>query len=713
MTGSNAVHILLIEDNQAEAELYREMLRSIKNFPFCHYHAPNLTDGISYLQEGTHDDGPIDVILLDLNLPDSAGFETYERLSKFVSSTPVILMTNQCDEERALEAVRNGAQDYLLKTSLDGFSLSRAIRYAIERKRIQEALRVSEERYMLAMRGANDGLWDWDLDRNIIYFSPRWKNMLGYGEDEIGDHIDEWLDRIHAEDRDNVTIALNAHIRGLSTHFEREYRIARRDGAYIWALSRGLAIRRPDGKAYRMAGSQTDIDKRKQAERQLLHDALHHSLTGLPNRVLILDRIGRLLDQTRRRPTYRFAVLLLDLDRFKVINDSLGYTIGDQVLIDVAKMLSTSLRSGDSVARMGGDEFILLLESINKRSDAVMIAERILDGLNKPLKSEETGVVVSASIGIVIGDLSYDQPEDLIRDADIAMYEAKSLGKDCYVTFTPHMRNRAMVRMGLENDLRLVLGDENLLEEQFELLFQPIVRSQDGKITGFEALLRWHHPREGLILPNEFIPIAEETGLIHGLGRWVLRSACRQLSEWQTRFKGASNGTPICINVNMSGKQFLRTDLVDQIEKIVKDYAVPPESLNLEITEGWLMENRRAFSDQLERIRNLGINLQIDDFGRGYSSYSYLQFFPISSLKIDSAFIHRLGVKGNNSEIVRSIVRMASSLGMSVVAEGVETEAQYEKLRKIGCPFIQGYFISEPLSGNRAGELLVRNWQPN
>ncbi|MFC1878881.1 putative bifunctional diguanylate cyclase/phosphodiesterase [Chloroflexota bacterium] len=706
------LHILLIEDNPDVAEFIQEMLTAIDMFPFRLTHTPSLAQGVRYLNGNASVDDFVDVVLLDLNLPDSSGFGTFDRLSEKASTAPVILMTSHDNEELALEAVRKGAQDYLLKTDLDGKLLTRSIQYAIERKRIQEALRVSEERYTLAIQGANDGLWDWDLNNDTIYFSPRWKRMLGYQEHEIGPCIDEWLVRIHQDDIDDVKVALHAHMHGGSDHFEAEYRIERKDGTYMWALTRGLAVRGANESAYRMAGSQTDITLRKRTEEQLIYDAFHDSLTGLPNRALLLDRMSRLLDHTKRNPKYRFAVLLLDLDRFKVINESYGHLIGDQALIAVSNILESSLRSGDSVARLGGDEFVMLLESVYKVPDAVIIAERILETLNTPLIVSGESIMVTASIGIVIADFSYDQSDDILRDADIAMYQAKSNGKDCYTIFNIQMRNKAMARMGLENDLRLLLGNEERINDQFELLFQPIVRSINSQIAGFEALLRWHHPHRGLILPNEFIPIAEETGLIHQLGMWVLRRACQQVSEWQTWFPKDPDFTPVCINVNISGKQFLKGDLVEQIEQVLQEYSVPPDSINLEITEGWLMEHRQEFFDQLEGIRKLGINLQIDDFGRGYSSYSYLQYFPIDTLKIDSAFIQRLGAKGNNVEIVRSIVQMASSMGMSVVAEGVETEVQFEKLKKLGCPYVQGFYFSIPLNGEQAGELLVQNWKP-
>jgi diguanylate cyclase (GGDEF)-like protein/PAS domain S-box-containing protein len=618
-------------------------------------------------------------------------------------------MTCLDNEELALQAVRKGAQDYLVKTELNGNLLARSIRYAIERKCVEEALRESEERYMLAIQGANDGIWDWNLQTDQVYYSPRWKYMLGYEETEIGDQPDEWLQRVHPEDVENVLVALSAHIKGVSAHFESEHRVRRKDGSYIWTKVRGLAVRDDQGVAYRMAGSQSDITLQKSTEAQLQFDAFHDALTGLPNRALFLDRLERAVEHAKRYQDYRFGVLFLDLDRFKVVNDSLGHMLGDKLLIDVAKIIGTCLRNDDSVARIGGDEFVILLAQIVHISDALAISERIQQALQTPIELGGQTIVVSASIGIVLSDLNYDTPEDVLRDADIAMYHAKMLGKACHVVFDPSMRKRVILRMGLESDLRQVLKNESRLQQEFRVLYQPIISLPNGKIVGFEALLRWLHPERGLIMPKEFIPIAEETGLIQFLGLWVLREACKQVSVWQAQNNEPEHVPPVSVNVNISGKQLDRLELVIHIEEVIREFAIPPSSLNLEITESLLMESKEPLYNELQRIRDLGVNLQVDDFGEGYSSFRYLQSLPVNSLKIDSAYIQRLGTGGSNSEIVRSIVGLAKSLGMSVTAEGVETETQIQLLKEVGCPFVQGFYFSEPVNGEKAGELLLWN----
>jgi diguanylate cyclase (GGDEF)-like protein len=514
---------------------------------------------------------------------------------------------------------------------------------------------------------------------------------------------------IHPEDVENVRIALLTHINQLKNHFEQEHRMRCKDGDYIWVLSRGFAIQDENGRAYRMAGSLTNINLRKCTEERLMHDAFHDQLTKLPNRALFMDRLNRALENSKRYHDYFFAVLFLDLDRFKVVNDSFGHIFGDKFLISVAKMLTSYIRSGDSVARLGGDEFVILLERISDISEVLEIAERVQKGLQNPIQVNGHEVVTSASIGIVLSNLMYDLPEDMLRDADIAMYHAKMLGKACHVLFSPSMRKRAIVRMELENDLRQAIANPERRSNELGVVYQPIVALESGIIEGFEALLRWTHPDRGEIKPSEFIPIAEETDLIHPLGLWVLQQSCEQLKIWQNLVASISDPSPLSINVNFSGKQFTRPDIVSNISKIICESKIEPSTLSLEITESLLIGYDELFHDVLTKIRNLGVNIHVDDFGRGYSSFSYLQRFPVTTLKIDALFTQWLGGDGKNSEIVNSIVRLARSLGMSVVAEGVETDAQLKKLIDIRCPYVQGFFLSKPLSREAAGELLSRN----
>ena len=607
---------------------------------------------------------------------------------------------------------------------------------AQERQQAEEALRESEERYALAVRGSNEGLWDWNLKTETIYFSPRWKSMLGCQDDEISDSPQEWFNRVHPEDFYRVKATLDAHLEGLTQHFEKEYRMLHKDGTYRWMLCRGLAIRDADGKAYRMAGSQTDISDRKVAEEQLIYDAFHDPLTGLPNRALFMDRLGQAIARSRRQPEYQFAVLFLDLDRFKVVNDSLGHVTGDSLLIAIANRLQICLREGDTVARLGGDEFVLLLEDVCDLSFPIAIAQRIQEELRTPFNLDRHEVVITASIGITLsgGQISDGSsgiqnvcpyPGDILRDADIALYRAKALGKARYEVFTTAMHAHAVARLHLENDLRRALPENSELsintpltqnsknqakKSKLLLHYQPIVSLATGKLAGFEALVRLSHPMRGLVSPIEFIPVAEETGLIVPMGIWILREACRQMRLWQLEFPDLA---PLTMSVNLSGKQFSQPDLTEQIKQILEETELPAHCLKLEITETVVMENAAAATAMLQQLSNSGIRLSIDDFGTGYSSLSYLHRFPLNTLKIDRSFVKGMRGEGEDSEIVKTILTLAHNLGLDAIAEGIETADQLEKLRSLNCEFGQGYFFSKPLDSNAAGLFIASNFDNN
>jgi diguanylate cyclase (GGDEF)-like protein/PAS domain S-box-containing protein len=571
-------------------------------------------------------------------------------------------------------------------------------------KRVDAALRESEARYALAARGANDGLWDWNFTSNQIFFSPRWKSMLGYTEQEIGTSPEEWFGRIHPDDRELLEVHLAAHYKRLISHFEHEYRIQHSDGRYRWMLCRGLAVWDADGHAIRMAGSQTDITDRKVAEQRLLHDALHDVLTGLPNRALFMDRLGHAITRSKRNTDYHFGVMFLDLDRFKVINDSLGHSAGDMLLTEIASRLTGCLRPGDTIARLGGDEFIILLEDMADVSAMSDTADRIQRVLAVPLVLDGHDVFTTASIGITLSTLGYSFPEDMVRDADTAMYHAKMRGKSRHVIFDPTMHAAAMSQLQLESDLRWAIEREEL-----RLHYQPIVVLQSGDIVGFEALVRWQHPQRGLLYPVDFIDIAEETGLIVPMGWWVLREACRQLRIWQSEF---ASKAPLSINVNLSAKQLAQADVIEQVSQTLADTGLAPNHLKLEITESTLIESNQAIVATLNRIRDLGVHLCIDDFGTGYSSLSYLHHFPIDMLKIDRSFISAIGAQGDHGEIVQTILTLAKTLGLQAVAEGTETTQQLDLLKFFQCDFGQGWLFSRAVDQEHAAALLAAAAEP-
>ncbi len=580
-----------------------------------------------------------------------------------------------------------------------------------DRADAEDALRRSEERYAsafvtvgyLAASGASDGLWDWDLLRQEISFSPRWKAMVGLSAGVGYGRSDEWFERIHPDDRAPLHAALEAHIAGESAHFQHEHRIRHEDGTYRWVLCRGVAVRRVDGRATRIAGSQTDITERATAQEQLRHAALHDTLTALPNRALFMELLAQVIDRRRRHPEHRFAVLFLDIDRFKVVNDSLGHLVGDELLAAISRRLESCLRDGDVLARLGGDEFTILLNDLSHVDQASVIADRIQAVLRTPFFVAGRELFATASIGIALSVTEYTRPEDIMRDADTAMYRAKALGKARYELFDAGMHAKAVDRLGFENDLR-----GGIERGEFALHYQPIVSLASGQWTGFEALLRWE--RSGRAIgPSEFIPVAEEMGIIEPLGTWVLQEACRQAAAWRTQFPGGSFPG---ITVNVSTRQLTRPDFLQIVKDALRDASLKPCDLRLEITETVLMDDPERAEVVLRELRHLGVKIYLDDFGTGFSSLSYLHRFPVDSLKIDRSFVASL-TDSERPAIIESIVTLARTLGTHVIAEGVETESQVNELARLGCTEAQGFFFGHPLPAYMAEALLAesRPWK--
>jgi diguanylate cyclase (GGDEF)-like protein/PAS domain S-box-containing protein len=639
----------------------------------------------------------IDLVLLDSMASGDSGIEILRLLRATQDSPrpPVILMTAPGDSAKIAEALEVGADDYITKPIDYTVALAR-IRSQLSRKHVETALRHSEVRYDLTARGANDGLWDWDLTRGRIIFSPRWKAMVGCDDDTVGDTPDEWFSRVHPED----VAGLCERLRNLEgppnsvDTFEHQHRMRHRNGSYRWMLTRGLVMRGSDGRPVRMAGSLSDITTTKTFD----------SLTGLPNRFLFLDRVA---DAVRRSGGAGIAVLFLDLDRFKIVNESLGHKAGDQLLAAVGERLRKGFRGtaapeiggNDVVARLGGDEFGVLVEGIADTSAACRLADRVLATLRPPFQVNGRDVFCSASVGIALAGNGCPAPEEILRDADTAMCAAKSRGKAQWAVFDGSMREQVLDRLQMESDLSSALE-----RGQFEIVYQPKVNLGSGALCGFEALLRWRHPERGLLMPEQFIPLAEETGLIFPIGLWALREACLQARRWQLEYPG---GTPIEISVNVSPRQFRQTDLVKQVAHVLEESGLAPASLQLEVTESVLLDDLDSALATLARLKELGVGLKIDDFGTGYSCLRYLCKLPFDSIKIDRSFTEHLAEEDSKgAEVVRTIVEMAHKLGMSVVAEGVEDPAQADRLRELGCEFAQGYHYCPPVAAEEAERLI-------
>ena len=565
----------------------------------------------------------------------------------------------------------------------------------------------TEYRYSLAAQGANDGLWDWNVETGHVYYSPRWKAMLGYEEAEIGDQLAEWLDRVHADDLLRLRADIDAQLRHKNENLSSEFRIRHRDGEYRWVLCRGIAVRDPERGSLRAAGSLTNISDRKLAEETLRFEATHDSLTGLANRSLLTDRLTHSLARNNRRPENRFALLYIDLDEFKVINDSLGHQVGDKLLIEVARRLSACARKvdtiarvpSDHVARIGGDEFVMLLEDLASPEDALRVAERIHSALSEPFNLGIHDLVARGSIGIATSDAGYSRPEEVLRDADIALYQAKQAGKGCTCMFDPKMHQRAMTRWSTETELRHAIE-----RDEFEVHYQPIVDGA-GQLAALEALVRWRHPVRGLVMPDAFISIAEETGLIVPLGKLVLANACRQVRRWQCEIPSLAH---IAVGVNISHRQFVSPAVVDDLARILHETGLAPQSLRLEVTETTAMQNPTQTIETMERLRAMGVLIYMDDFGTGYSSLSQLRRMPLDALKIDREFVKEMNRDATSRSIVDSIIALAHMMGLRVIAEGVETAEQAVRLADSGCDYLQGYHFGRPMPAAEVASFVER-----
>jgi diguanylate cyclase (GGDEF)-like protein/PAS domain S-box-containing protein len=525
-------------------------------------------------------------------------------------------------------------------------------------------------------------------------------HILGYTETEL--LATDFLAITHPDDLPTALSNIGQLLKGKVQASQMEKRYIHKSGHEVWVHWSVSMVRDQYSTAVHLIFQIQDITDRKFAEQQLHHDAFHDALTGLPNRALFMDHLKLSVARSKRNATSLFAVLYLDLDRFKVINDSLGHTIGDQLLVGIADRLKKHLRPGDTVARLGGDEFTILIEDIADEKEAVQVAERIQNELAVPFALSGREVFTTVSLGIAPSATGYERAEDILRDADTAMYRAKSLGKARYEIFDRAMHARAINLLQMETDMRRALE-----REEFLIHYQPIVSLNDYRLRGFEALVRWQHPERGFISPMDFIPVAEETGMIVQLGEWVLREACQQMQKWQKMFPVE---TPLYITVNLSSKQFSQNSLLDKVATILKETGVKPHTVKLEITESVVMENIETATDMLRQLRALGVKLAIDDFGTGYSSLSYLHRFPIDTLKIDRSFVTRMSENNENTEIVRTVVVLAQNLGMDVVAEGVETNEQLVLLQKLGCENGQGYFFSKPVNSMGAERIIAETY---
>jgi diguanylate cyclase (GGDEF)-like protein/PAS domain S-box-containing protein len=556
------------------------------------------------------------------------------------------------------------------------------------------------ERRAMALTGAGDLIWDWDVSADNVFTSPETEQLLGLRRGTLEGSAVRWLDVLHPQDRDRFRTALDGVLDQRRGRVVLDFRMRAPDGHYLWFALKARPVVGSDGEVVRLVGTLADVTGFKTAEERLLHDAVHDNLTGLPNRELFLDRLDAALSYARTDPTIRPTVVVVDIDRFKQANDSVGIAVGDSILLTLARRLSRLLKPHDTLARLSGDQFGLLLLSEREPDRITGFADTIRRTLRAPIAFNDREILLTASIGLALADGAPQRRDEILKDAELAMYHAKRIGGDRIEVFKPAMRARKTDRMSLESDLRRALERQEIM-----LHYQPIVWLEDRSVAGFEALMRWDHPKVGRVPPSDFIALAEETGLIVDLGLFALNEAARQLAIWQ---RASRSRHPIFASVNVSSRQLLRHDLIQDLRSLLNRSNLARGTLKLEITESLVMENPEHAAQLLTRMRELGAGLALDDFGTGHSSLAYLQRFPFDTIKIDQSFV-RAGGKGKRPVILRSIIGLAHDLGMDVVAEGAETESDVVELYQLGCEYAQGYVFGEPMPADAALRLLTEN----
>ncbi|MDB6107272.1 MAG: hypothetical protein JWO52_7271 [Gammaproteobacteria bacterium] len=692
--------ILLIQDGPADAKAVREAL----NGSFQVGWVRRCSEGLERLaREGKQKrqkPDAIGAVLVDLFLPDSQGIETFDRIFRVAPQIPILVLSAVQDEEVAKLAVQRGAQDYLLKTHLDGYLLPKALSSMVERAANAEALFEEKERAQVTLNSIGDAVMSTDVWGQVTYLNVVAESLTGWSHDEAAGHSLEEVFRII----DATTRQVMPNPMALAIQENRTVGLTpnciliRRDGVEAAIEDSAAPIHDRRGQVTGAVIVFHDVSTARALSVRMSHLAQHDSLTDLPNRMLFSDRLTEAIAMAQR---YRrkLAVLYLDVDRFKHINDSLGHDIGDRLLQSMAARLHACVRASDTVSRQGGDEFVILLPEVTHVEDAAVSAEKILLALRMSHRIDEHDLHLTVSIGIASYPDDGTDAEVLLKNADFAMYHAKESGRNNYQFFKPEMNVRAVERQSLENGLRQAME-----RQEFVLHYQPKMNLETGAILGAEALIRWRHPQRGLVPPAQFIPVAEECGFIVPIGRWVLREACRQARTWQV-----AGLTPIRLAINVSAVELRHKDFLAGVRSILTETGLEPRYVELELTESLLFQDSTSTAAVLQALKEMGVQLALDDFGTGYSSLGYLKRFPIDTLKIDQSFVRNITTDADDASIVSAVISMGKSLHMRVVAEGVETREQLAFLREQSCPYGQGYYFSRPLVGEEFVQLLGRN----
>jgi len=690
--------LLLVDDNPAHADAFREALLTAKGGPFQGECVQTLSQGLERLREKT-----VWAIFVSLALPDSQGLDTIDRLLQEAPGVPMLVMGGVQDEDLSTEALRRGAKDYLLNGHIGTYSFLRAIRNMAERKVAEEILFAEKERASVTLNSIGDAVLSTDILGNVSYLNVVAERMTGWTCAEalgkpLGEvfHILDGATRIRSPNPMEIAVKENKTVK-LSPNCI----LVRHDGSESSIEDSAAPIHDRSGSITGAVIVFHDVTVSQAMAQEISHRAEHDMLTDLPNRLLLHDRISQAIASARRKDA-KVAVLFLDLDGFKDINDSLGHAVGDSVLQSVAKGLVGCVRSSDTVSRHGGDEFVVLLSELRQPLDASITARKILAAVTASHTFEQHDLQLTAGIGLSTYPEDGQDAETLLKNADLAMYEGKKRGRNSYQFFREDMNTRAIERQTIEADLRGAVK-----RDEFVLFYQPKLNLQTGEITGAEALIRWMHPHRGLVPPLQFIPIAEESGLILPIGQWALREACRQTQEW---IDAGLHAAPVAVNV--SSVEFRSEGFLESLRTILRETRLDPRYLELELTESVLMEHAKSSAALLNTLKSMGVRLAVDDFGTGYSSLSYLKKFPIDSLKIDQSFVHDITTDTDDATIVSAVITMGKTLKHCVIAEGVETEEQVTFLQAHRCDEAQGYYFSKPLLAPQFAKLLEAGMAP-
>jgi diguanylate cyclase (GGDEF)-like protein/PAS domain S-box-containing protein len=697
-----ARNILLIQEDPADAAVVREALVDSGGESFQVEWVRSCSEGLDRLaregkQEKRGTDG-IAAVLVDLFLPDGHGIETFDRLFRAAPEIPILVLSASQHEDIARLAVQHGAQDYLLKARLDGYVLPKALSSMVERAANAEALFEEKERAQVTLNSIGDAVMSSDVRGHVSYLNVVAESLTGWSREEARGHsVEEVFRIIDATTRETLQNPMALAIRENKTVcLTPNCVLIRRDGVESAVEDSAAPIHDRRGRVTGAVMVFHDVNSARAISLRMSYLAQHDSLTDLPNRILFNDRLTQSMALAHRHKQ-KLAVLFLDIDRFKHINDSLGHAIGDRLLQQVAQRLLACVRSSDTVSRQGGDEFVILLPEVTHAHDAAVSAEKILLELSAPYRIDQHNLHITVSIGIVTYPGDGVEAETLMKHADFAMYHAKDCGRNNYQFFTPDMNVRAVERQSVENGLRHAIE-----REQFVLHYQPKLNLATGAIIGVEALIRWRHPQRGIVPATQFVPIAEESGFIVPIGRWVLRETCRQARAWQRD----ADLPPMSVAINISAVELRAKDFVAGVHAILTETGLEPRYLELELTEAFLMQDSKSTVAVLQSLKAMGVRLALDDFGTGYSSLSYLRRFPIDTLKIDGSFVRDLTADADDASIVSAVISMGRSLNMQVVAEGVETREQLAFLQEHSCPEGQGYYFSQPMVAGEFTQLL-------